>query len=221
MFSFIGWEAVSHLVGDLRDPDHQLPRAIAGALAIVVVLYLGLAVATVGVLGTSAPSATPLADLAGAGFGEAGRTATGVVAAFLTMGTMNAYVAAAAPARGSARREGSAPAWLARTPRFLAALALVGAALLIPLGTELIDEEALVRACSTLFVAVYVIATAAGVRLLSGLARAAAAVALAAVAAVFAFSGAFLLVPLAVAALALAGRRASRDDVAEFVLTRA
>ena len=52
MLSFIGWEAVSHLAGELRDPARQLPRAILSALAVVVVLYLGLAVATVGVLGT-------------------------------------------------------------------------------------------------------------------------------------------------------------------------
>src|SRR5687768_880116 len=51
MLSFIGWEAVSHLAGELHDPARQLPRAIFAALAIVIVLYLGLAVATIGVLG--------------------------------------------------------------------------------------------------------------------------------------------------------------------------
>ena len=59
MLSFIGWEAVSHLAGELRDPARQLPRAIFAALGVVVVLYLGLAVATVGVLGTAAPSQRP------------------------------------------------------------------------------------------------------------------------------------------------------------------
>ena len=56
MFSFIGWEAVSHLAGELPDPARQLPRAAFGALAVVAVLYLGLAVATVGVLGADEPS---------------------------------------------------------------------------------------------------------------------------------------------------------------------
>ena len=74
MLSFIGWEAVSHLAGELRDPARQLPRAIFAALAIVVVLYLGLAVATIGVLGTAAPSDVPLADLMAAGLGSVGRT---------------------------------------------------------------------------------------------------------------------------------------------------
>ena len=66
MLSFIGWEAVSHLAGELPNPARQLPRAIFSALGIVVVLYLGLAAASVGVLG-STPSQVPLADLMAAG----------------------------------------------------------------------------------------------------------------------------------------------------------
>ena len=66
MFSFFGWEAGSHLVGDLRDPRRQLPRALAGALAVIVVLYLRLAVATIGI---DTSSDVPLADLMAAGLG--------------------------------------------------------------------------------------------------------------------------------------------------------
>ena len=123
MLSFIGWEAVSHLAGELRDPARQLPRAILAALAVVVVLYLGLAVATVGVLGTSAPSDVPLADLMAAGLGEPGRTVTAALAVLLTMGTMNAYVAAAVKLAGALAGEGSAPALLARPGRALALFA--------------------------------------------------------------------------------------------------
>jgi amino acid efflux transporter len=211
MLSFIGWEAVSHLAGDLADPARQLPRAIFAALAIVVVLYLGLAVATVGVLGTASPSAVPLADLMAAGLGAPGRTATAAVAALLTMGAMNAYVAAATKLAGALGAEGSAPAWLGRPSRALTAFAVAGGAVLVPLGVDAIGVEGLVRAASASFVAVYVTATAAGVRLLDGAARWAAAVALTAVVAVLAFSGPFLLVPTAVAALALvAARRPAR-----------
>ena len=72
MFSFIGWEVGSHLAAEFRDPARQLRRALLAALAIVVVLYLGLAVATVGVLGTGEPSDVPLADLMAAGLGAPG-----------------------------------------------------------------------------------------------------------------------------------------------------
>ena len=118
MFSFIGWEAVSHLAGELRDPQRQLPRAIFAALGIVVVLYLGLAVATIGVLGAGSPSRVPLAELMQAGLGAPGRTATAVLAVLLTVGTMNAYVAAAVQLSGALAREGSsAPRWAAHRSR--------------------------------------------------------------------------------------------------------
>ena len=206
MLSFIGWEAVSHLASDLRDPARQLPRAIFAALGIVVVLYLGLAVATVGVLGTSAPSDVPLADLMAAGLGPTGRTATAALAVLLTMGTMNAYVAAAAKLAGALAEEGSAPAGLASPARALVLFAAVGAVLLVALGADLIGVEGLVRATSASFVAVYVTATAAGVRLLAGSARASAAVAFAAVVTVLAFSGPYLAVPATVGVAALAFR---------------
>jgi amino acid efflux transporter len=204
MLSFIGWEAVSHLAGELSDPARQLPRAIFAALAVVVVLYLGLAVATVGVLGTSAPSDVPLADLMAAGLGAPGRTATAVLAVLLTMGSMNAYVAGATKLAGALASEGTAPAAFARPQRTVALFALLGAVLLAPLAAGLLDVDALIRACSASFVAVYVISTAAGARILDGGARRAAAIAFAAVTVVFAFSGPFLLVPAAIAAVVLA-----------------
>src|SRR5207302_1627523 len=46
---FVGWEAVAQLAGDFRRPDVDLPRAIALAFGVVTVLYIGLAVATIGV----------------------------------------------------------------------------------------------------------------------------------------------------------------------------
>jgi amino acid efflux transporter len=201
MLSFIGWEAVSHLAGELRDPQRQLPRAIFAALGVVVVLYLGLAVATVGVLGTAEPSRVPIADLMAAGLGASGRTATAALAVLLTMGTMNAYVAAATKLAGALAEEGSAPAALARPSRALALIGAVGALLLVPLGADVLSVDGLVRACSAAFVAVYVTSTAAGIRLLDGGARVAAVIAFAAVVVVLAFFGPFLLVPATIAAL--------------------
>jgi amino acid efflux transporter len=214
MLSFIGWEAVSHLAGELRDPARQLPRAIFFALGVVIVLYLGLAVATVGVLGTESPSNVPLADLMGAGLGEAGRTGTAALATLLTMGTMNAYVAAAVKLSGALAAEGSAPASFARPARALTLFAVVAAVLLAALATDLLGLDGLIKATSAAFVAVYVTSTAAGVRLLSGTGRRLAAVSFAAVLVVFAFFGAYLLVPAIVAVVALRVRRPGAVAVA-------
>ena len=209
MFSFIGWEAGSHLAGEFRDPARQLPRALLSALAIVVVLYLGLAVATVGVLGAGAPSDVPLADLMEAGLGAPGRTATAVLAVLLTMGTMNAYVAAAVKLAGALAADEAAPRPLARARVGLGLLAVVSAGELALLAGGAFGVEALVRASSASFVAVYVPATAAGVLLLRGRVRWAAGATLAAMLAILAFSGPFLVAPAAIAAVAfvLARRR--------------
>lgn len=213
MFSFIGWEAVSHLAGELRDPVRQLPRAIFSALGIVVVLYLALAVSTIGVLGTRAPSDVPIADLMEAGLGAPGRTATAALAVLLTTGTMNAYVAAATKLAGALAEDGVAPAALHRPRVALAALAVLAGMLLAPLAADVITTETLVRGSSACFVAVYAAALAAGVRLLDGGARRAAGIALAAVIVLLAFSGWALLVPAAVAAIvALRGLPAPRAD---------
>jgi amino acid efflux transporter len=53
---FVGWEAVAQLAGEFRRPELDLPRAIALAFGLVTVLYIGLAVATIGV---TASGSTP------------------------------------------------------------------------------------------------------------------------------------------------------------------
>jgi len=208
VWGFAGWEAVTSLAGDFRRPRRDVPRATAIAIVVVGLLYLGVAAASILVLGPATGSTeAPLAELLAIGVGGPVRTITAFVAVLLTMGAMNAYVAASIKLAGALAAEGAAPRFFARPRRALAAWATVAAALLVVLATDAIGLDGLVRATSTSFVAVYVVATAAGIRLLTGRARAASAVAFAAVVIVFAFSGAYLAVPAAVAAAALSVRR--------------
>ena len=196
MFAFFGWEAGSHLAGELRDPARQLPRAMAYAFVVVAVLYLGLATASIGV-GTS--SDVPLADLMASGLGETGRRVTAGLAVLLTMGTMNTYVAAASQLAG-ALVPGSKP---------LPWIGAVAAVLLVPLALDVLSVDALMKATSATFVAVYVAAMASGVRLLEGRGRVAAGVGLAAVLVVFGFSGVWVVVPLVIGIATTVGQRVS------------
>jgi amino acid efflux transporter len=199
---FVGWEAVAQLAGDFRDPKRQLPRSMAFAFGIVTILYIGLAVATIGVTSGSS-SKVPLADLMAVGFGEAGRRATTVLAVALTMGTMNVYIGGAAKLAAALAEQGALPRWFAgdatrSVPRRpLVAIAVIGVVLLVALLLGFSSTSGLIRATSACFVAVYVAATASAVRILPGLARAAALVALGLVLVVTAFSGWYLLVPAA------------------------
>jgi amino acid efflux transporter len=210
----VGWEAGAQLADQFHDPAAQLPRAIAVAFGAVTILFAGLAVATVGV--SSGDSRVPLADLVAVGFGAAGRRATAMLAVALTMGTMNVYVAGAARLAAAQAAGGALPAWLAgdvdrsipRRP--LAAIALFGVVLLGALVAGLGDATELVRATAACFIAVYVVATASAVRILTGRRRAAAVAALVLTTVLAAFSGWFVLVPVVAAVVSLAVRALPR-----------
>jgi amino acid efflux transporter len=184
---------------------------MALAFAIVAVLYVALAVATIAVTAGHG-SRVPLADLLAVGFGRGGRDATAVLAVALTMGTMNVYTGSAAKLGASLAQAGALPGWLGgdverSVPRrplavlFGANLALLGA-----LAGGALSTSAFIRATSACFILVYVLALGSALRFSTGAVRVAAAVALGLIAAVGVFSSWYLLVP-AVAALLTVGLR--------------
>jgi amino acid efflux transporter len=216
MWLFFGWEAMAQYAGDFRDPGRDLPRAMTVAYLTIALLYVGLGVASITVASTSN---VPLADLLEVGLGAAGRDACAVLAVALTMGTMNVYVGGAAKLAAALGQGGALPAWLGRgaphsVPRRpLVVLAVAGTGLLGLLAADLFDADGLVRSTSACFVVVYVLTLASAVGILAGRARATAALALVLITIVAGFSGAFLLVPLAVAGLTLALRLGRRRPV--------
>jgi amino acid efflux transporter len=211
---FVGWEAVAQLAGDFRRPEVDLPRAVAVAFGVVTVVYVGLAVATIGVA-AGTESRVPLADLISVGFGEVGRDATAVLAVALTTGTMNVYLGGSAKLMAALAGE-VMPRWFGRGSersiplRPLLLIAAVGVTLLAALAAGFSSTSDLVRATSALFIAVYVLAIVSAVRILEGRVRAAAVCALVLVTALMVFSAEFLIVPAAVALLSLGLRRALR-----------
>ena len=136
------------------------------------VMYLGVAVATVTVLGEGASKA-PLSDLLALGFGEPARGVTTVVAVLLTLGAMNAYFAGSARLGAALGRDGSLPAWFARcgsagqVPR-RSLLVVTGGALATLLGVALtgVALERTMLLVTGAFAIVYVVGTAAALRLL-------------------------------------------------------
>lgn len=213
----IGWEAMAQLAGQFRDPARDVPRAVAVAFGVIVVLYAGLAVASVVAPGPDG-SQVPLADLVQRGLGTAGRDATAVLAVVLTMGTVNVYTGSVSALLGALADDGVVPRWLvgraadsrALPRRPLVVLACTGAVLLVALSAGALSTTGLVRATSACFIAVYVVALLAAVRVLDGAARAAAVVASALAIAVALFSTTYLAVPLVAAAAVLLWRRWSR-----------
>jgi amino acid efflux transporter len=225
MLSFVGWEAAAPLTTRFADPARQLPRVIGIALGVTSVLYLGLAVATIGVLGAGGAPAgggggggggggapegatgAPLAALLRDAVGTAGTAVAAVAAVLLTLGAVNAYVSGAAEmTRELTGREpaGEDVAPARPSPRFLATVALSGFAMIALYGLGLASPAALVALPTTLFLAVYLGCMISAVRVLRGPARLAAAPATAIVALMLGYCGWALLAPAVVALAVLA-----------------
>ena len=108
VWAFAGWEAVTSLSGEYRNPARDIGRATGIAIAVISVLYLGIAFATVAVLGDH-PGKAPLSDLLVLGFGDAARPVTTVVAVLLSVGAINAYFSGGARLGAALARDGSLP----------------------------------------------------------------------------------------------------------------
>src|SRR4051812_12552507 len=172
VWAFAGWEAVTSLSAEYRNPARDIARATGVAIAVIAVLYLGVAIATVTVLGEHTSKA-PLSDLLVLGFGDAARPVTTVVAVLLSVGAMNAYFAGGARLGAALARDGSLPLWLARggatgaVPRRSLGVVTLGAmtslAVITVSGATL---EAPLLIITGSFTLVYVVGTASALRLL-------------------------------------------------------
>jgi len=215
MLSFVGWEAAAPLTSRFADQARQLSRVMAIALAVTSVLYLGLAVATIGVLGHGAGTLVPLAGLLRVAVGPGGTAGAAAAAAVLTLGTTNAYINGAAAMAGALSRPGHgggdavSPGAVPRRPApgFLAAIAASGLLLITLYGLGLASPASLVAVPTALFLCVYLGCMIAAARVLPGGARWAALPAAVAVLVMLGYCGWALAAPAAVAGAVFLRRR--------------
>ncbi|HXC84281.1 MAG TPA: hypothetical protein VNV62_20725 [Trebonia sp.] len=202
MLSFVGWEAVAPLTTRFADPSRSLARVAAITLAVTTALYLGLAVATIGVLGPRAATLVPLAGLLTRALGPAGTAAAAAAAVVLTLGTTNAYINGAAAMAGQLARSTRLTADQRPAPRFLAAIAASGLLLISLYGLGVVSPASLVAIPVALFLAVYLGCMISARRVLGGAARRAAVPAAVAVVIMLGYCGWAIAAPV-LAALAV------------------
>jgi amino acid efflux transporter len=174
VWSFAGWEAITHLAGEFRQPSRDMPRAATAAVIVIGILYFAVAAATILVLGTAAAATTaPLAVLLAVGLGGPVKMLAATAALLLTAGTMNAYFAGAAKLGAALGRDEALPAWFAHGSeaggiprRSLLSLAALTLIVLIATAVAHLRVEALVLMTTGAFVVVYILGTAAALRLL-------------------------------------------------------
>ena len=174
VWAFAGWEAVTHIAGEFRNPRRTIPLATAIAIVVVGAAYLALQVVTVGVLGSDrAFSVVPLIDLVAVSVPDVGPAIVAAIAAVVAVGVLNAYVPAFANLAASLGRDGHLPGWLAKgaepgsVPR--RALVLVSVITLTYFGiaaSQGFDLTPFILIHTSSMVAVYVVGSLAAVRLL-------------------------------------------------------
>ncbi|WP_051799644.1 APC family permease [Catenuloplanes japonicus] len=193
------------------DGQRVLLRSTQGALAIVGVLYLALALATVGVLGPRAADPGALGALLETGIGPAARPILAVAAVLLSFGAINTYLAGASRLGAALARDGVLPHWFARggepgavPTRSLGLLATMTALSAVPIAVLDLDLDFLLRITAACLAAVTVLGAASAVRLLPpGRERRTAIAATLLSTAALTCCGTYLVVPAALAAATL------------------
>lgn len=94
LFAFGGWQQVLWMGGEVQQPERNLPRAILGGVAIVIVVYLAANWAYLDLLGHAGVAAAPTlaADAVASVHGEAGRRAIALAVAISALGVLNAQL---------------------------------------------------------------------------------------------------------------------------------
>lgn len=220
VWAFAGWEAVTHLAGEFKNPRRNIPLATAIAIVVVGAAYLALQIVTVWVLGPAAgKGAVPLLDLVSQAAPGVGPAIVAVTAGVVTMGVLNTYLGAFAKLGASLGRDGDLPLWMAAgahpggiARRGLAVTGAIIAIYFIALVLADLDLAPFVLINTSCMVAVYALGMLAAVRLLTrwSLGWWMAIVSCVFVAGLLLLAGAALLAPVALAVAALVVTAAKR-----------
>ncbi|HET9847808.1 MAG TPA: amino acid permease [Candidatus Dormibacteraeota bacterium] len=216
-WAFVGWEAITPLADEFRRPA-DIWRASVITLALVGLLYLALSVATIGThaYGSGPSGQADIARMAVAVFGGFAAPVVGLGGFLLSFPTVNAYMAGMSRLAAALARRRQLPGWLGPTAngiprRALVALSLVYVGALAALLLARLDIARVLPLPAANFIIIYVLSMAAAARLLPGLARYVAVVALVCCAGVLIFLGPVLVWPAAIAVAALVYLRLFHD----------
>jgi amino acid efflux transporter len=145
VWAFAGWEVGTHIAGEFRNPRRTIPIATAIAVVVVGAGYLSLQFVTVAVLGERAGvGQVPLLDLVETTAPGVGQVFVAIIAAIVTLGVMNAYLPAFGKLGAALGRDGDLPRFFAKgaadgeIPR--RALGLTGVLVIVYFGLMLLND---------------------------------------------------------------------------------
>jgi amino acid efflux transporter len=169
VWCFAGWEVLAPLADKFVDPARDLRRVSTVTVAVIALLYFGVAAATVLVLGDTAAGhgSAPVAALLGVVFGAPAQVLAVLVMILLALGAANASFASSVSLATALSRDGVLPPWLAAggSRRILTVLAVLVTTVFAVIAVADIDVYPLVMLGSAVLAAMYLASTAAAVRL--------------------------------------------------------
>ncbi|OKP90026.1 amino acid permease [Paenibacillus sp. P3E] len=208
---FIGWEAVSHLSEEFKDPQRAAVKGVTIAAIIVGVLYFLSALATVGTQSYLKGGAdSSLVWIISQPLGSWGGFIAGLTGLFICTATIIAYTGAASRVAFALSRQGYAPKWMGRmSKRYQTPTGAIGFLLLCFVtvlflyGSGLLSITTLIQFPNATFILTYIGGCAAGIRLLKGNRTGVVIswISFAATAGVFPFTGLAIGYPLLITAL--------------------
>jgi amino acid transporter len=119
-FAYLGFSVITFAVGDLRDPEHDLPRAMYLALGVTTVLYVLISLGVFGTLTVQEVigyGETAIAEAARPSLGDAGFTMMAIAALLATASSVNATLYASGGLTTMLAQAGQFPPFFGRGSR--------------------------------------------------------------------------------------------------------
>ena len=173
-WSYLGYENVSNVGEEFKNPQRDFPRSILLSVIVIGALYLSVAIATIGTRAyESGGSVAPFAAMLSNAIGLYGAIGTAILAVFIIFGTVNAYTTGMSRVIYATAKHGGLPGWLEkihgktgvpyRSLGLLTGLSLISLVVFFFLNFDLTTALLIPSGAAIL---VYVIGSASGIRLL-------------------------------------------------------
>ncbi len=165
-FAYLGFNVITFASGDLRDPAHDLPRAMYGALGVTSTVYVLIALGVFGTLTVAEVigyGETAIAEAARPTLGEAGFTVMAVAALLSTAGATNATLYASTNLTGMLATEGLFPSFFGGARRGISSGLLITTSLVVVVA-NLVDLSAIASVGSAIALMIFIFVGLAGWR---------------------------------------------------------
>jgi amino acid transporter len=166
-FAYLGFNVITFTAGDLKDPGHDLPRAMYGALGITTLTYILIALGVFGTLTVAEVvdyGETAIAEAARPALGDAGYTIMAIAAMLSTSGATNATLYASGNLTGMLAKEGLFPPFFGPGPRRGLPRGLIVTAAIVLVVANTVNLSAIASVGSAAALIIFLLVGGAGFR---------------------------------------------------------